>query len=81
MKFGEALEALREGKFVTRAAYHGTIFLFLRKTEQINHPVDDKLGKLPTQPAIVVKGHHGIVSSFCPTDADLLADDWAIVNT
>lgn len=79
MTFSDALAALKDDKIVTRVAWNGGIFLFIKKTEQVDHPtVADT--KLPTQPAIMVKGHHGVVSSFCPTDADLLADDWTLIN-
>lgn len=79
MTFSEALTAIKDDKIVTRVAWNGGVFLFLKKSEQMDHPtVADT--KLPTQPAIMVKGHHGVVSSFCPTDADLLADDWTLIN-
>lgn len=79
MTFSDALTALRDDKIVTRVAWNGGVFLFIRQSEQMAHPTVDG-EKLPTQPAIMVKGHHGVVSSFCPTDADLLADDWTLVN-
>lgn len=79
MTFSEALDKLKEGAFVTRVAWHGGVFLFIRKTEQIAHPTVEG-EKLPTQPAIMVKGHHGVISSFCPTDSDLLSEDWSLIS-
>lgn len=79
MTFSEALDALKDDKIVTRVAWNGGVFLFIKKSEQMDHPTVAET-KLPTQPAIMVKGHHGVVSSFCPTDADLLADDWTLIN-
>jgi hypothetical protein len=77
MNFGQALEALKEGKKVKRGFWGG--YWFLSTTGKVYVPDESTL--LPYNPMIVacLKDNGGYAPAQ-PYQADLLADDWEIVE-
>jgi hypothetical protein len=86
MNFGQALEALKDGKKVARSGWNGKgMFLFLvpGSTFNVNRP--PLLGIYPEGTAISYHAHidmkaHGHVMPWSASQADLLSDDWSVVE-
>jgi hypothetical protein len=70
LTFGEALEALKKGKKITRATWAGYWFY-----EQPQLNVHDMM-----EPMIIAKLKTGEYVSAQPYQQDLLAEDWRIVE-
>ncbi len=86
MNFGDAIQALKEGKKVCREGWNGKgMFLFLvpGSNFKVNRP--PLLGIYPEgteinyRPHIDLKGVDGSISTWAPSGRDALAEDWAVV--
>lgn len=90
MTFGEALEALKNGGRISRAAWHEDVFLFLVPGSTFEVTADRPLGK--AYPALVgQKASYGAHIDIHCTDGSInvwagpgheamLADDWKVVE-
>ena len=76
--FGEAINALKDGKKVNREGWTGKgMFLFYVSGGTMIHPaIDNEVDALPY---IAMKTATGEVVPWVASQTDLLADDWVIV--
>lgn len=86
--FGEAIQALKSGKRVARKGWNGKdMFLFLvgGSTFKVNRA--PLLGIYPEGTEIRYQSHidmkttNGTVVPWLPSQTDILAEDWALVDT
>ena len=87
MNFGKALEALKEGKKVTREGWNGkNQFLFLVKGETLEYRTDANLeclqGKEIYHPDVIaIKTTVGSIQvGWLASQTDMLSEDWVIVE-
>lgn len=87
MNFGQAIEALKAGKKVSRSGWNGKgMFLFLvpGSTFQVSRP--PLLGIYPEgteinyRPHIDMKDAEGKVVPWLASQTDMLAEDWGLVE-
>jgi len=87
MNFGQAIEALKEGKKVARAGWNGKgMFVYLvladnfpAKTQAAKSFFGDD-GLVPYNPYKAIKNIDDTVSTWVPSVNDCLAEDWRIVE-
>lgn len=86
LNFGQALEALKAGKKVSRSGWNGKemfIFLVSGSTFAVNRA--PLLGIFPEGTVIVYRPHvdirlaNGDIGAWSPTGNDCLAEDWEIL--
>ena len=87
MNFGQAIEALKEGKRVARAGWNGKgMFLFLVSGSNFivnREPLLSIMGEGTTvtyRPHIDMKDAEGKVVPWLASQTDMLAEDWQIVG-
>ena len=87
MNFGNAIEALKEGKRVARAGWNGKgMFLFLVPGSNFivnREPLLSIMGEgaqITYRPHIDMKDAEGKVVPWLASQTDMLAEDWAIVE-
>ena len=87
MNFGQAIEALKEGKRVARIGWNGKsmfIFLVAGSNFTVNRePLLSILGEgsqVTYRPHIDIKDAEGKIVPWLPSQTDMLAEDWGIVN-
>ena len=87
MTFGEAIQALKQGKKVKREGWNGKdMFLFLVPGSQFKVNRAPLLGIYPEgteityQPHIDMKTAQGTVVPWVASQSDLLSTDWQIVG-
>lgn len=87
MTFGEAIQALKQGKKVQREGWNGKdMFLFLVPGSQFKVNRAPLLGIYPEgteithQPHIDMKTAQGTVVPWVASQSDLLSTDWHIVG-
>lgn len=92
MNFGQAIEALKEGKKVTREGWNGKgMFLWLKpattiKAEWCKDPLLKQLaeqngGEIPALGTICMFTAQGqILSGWLASQTDMLAEDWKMVE-
>ena len=87
MKFGHALELLKEGKKVTRKGWGGGVFIYYVSEDKYPVKMDaakelaDKDGLVKYGPYIAMKTHQGYVTPWIASQIDLLSEDWETINT
>lgn len=87
MNFGKAIEALKQGKKVTRKGWNGKK-MFLYYVPEGLYPartdaaksIDDENGKVQYGPYIAMKTAQGNVVPWLASQTDMLSDDWQIVG-
>ena len=86
MNFGNAIEALKEGKRVARAGWNGKgMFLFLVPGSNFivnREPLLSIMGEgaqITYRPHIDMKDAEGKVVPWLASQTDMLAEDWALV--
>ena len=89
MNFGQAIEALKEGKKVCRSGWNGKgMFIYLQEGSEVNGTLmrneaikayyGDKMVKI--NPHIDMKAaDNSLTIGWSPTQVDMLAEDWEIV--
>lgn len=84
--FGEALNQLRGGLKVARKYWHGPDRFLYYVPEGI-YPVRTEAAKsyfgnedVPYDPYIAMKTYDGSVTPWTPSQTDMLAEDWALVE-
>lgn len=87
MNFGNAIEALKEGKRVARAGWNGKgMFLFLVNGSNFvvnREPLLSIMGEgtmVTYRPHIDMKDAEGKVVPWLASQTDMLAEDWEIVE-
>lgn len=83
--FGEALEALKQGKRVAREGWNGK-GMFLYYVSQGRYPVKmdaakeiaDEEGMVAYGAYIAIKSVSGVIYVWNPSQQDLFAEDWVI---
>ena len=87
MNFGQAIEALKEGKRVARAGWNGKgMFLFLVPGSNFivnREPLLSIIGEgaqITYRPHIDMKDAEGKVVPWLASQTDMLAEDWQIVE-
>ena len=87
MNFGEALEAVKEGKKIARTGWNGK-GMFVYYVPAGNYPPStdiakglvDEDGLVPYNAYFAIKNVNGTVSTWVPSVNDCLAEDWIIVE-
>ena len=88
MNFGEALEALKEGKKVQRTGWNGKgMFIYLQKGSTVNQARNNVLDEIIAEKGSVeICGHIDmkaadgkIVIGWLASQTDMLAEDWTIL--
>ena len=92
VNFGQALEALKEGKKVSRAGWNGTgmfavLSLGAKKlpseqffNKDLADHASDLGGFMDVRPAFMLKTAQDDVAYWVPSGSDCLAEDWQILN-
>ena len=85
--FGEAIEALKQGKKVTRIGWNGKeMFLYLVQGSKFKVNREPLLSiykegtEITYRPHIDLKTADGSVATWSPSGSDALAEDWVIVE-
>lgn len=87
MNFGQAFEAMKEGKLVARSGWNGKgmfVFLVPGSTFVVNRP--PLLGIFPAGTEINYRRHidvrdeEGMIGPWVASQLDLQSDDWSIVD-
>ena len=87
MKFGHALELVKEGKKVTRKGWGGGVFIYYVSEDKYPVKMDaakelaDKDGLVKYSSYIAMKTHQGYVTPWVASQIDLLSEDWETINT
>ena len=84
MNFGKAIEALKEGKRVTRAGWNGkgqyielaTNISYVNSKGEVINCEHESIGNK----AIAFVGTSGVQMGWLASQADMLAEDWMIDN-
>lgn len=81
MNFGKAIEALKDGKKVTRKGWNGKgMYLFLCFPASIE-PKADNVEIYSARQSIAIRTvDSSIVVGWNPSQEDMLAEDWVIVE-
>jgi hypothetical protein len=80
MKFGEAIEAMKEGKRVRRQGWNGK-GMWLVLIEPCNAMHESSAGAFAMQPCIGMKtAQGGMQPGWLASQTDMLAEDWTIVE-
>lgn len=89
VKFGEVIEAIKDGKFVSRNGWNGKgMYLFYRKKANyipMNETLEDACNKegldsAPIEAHILMKNAQGTFSIWMPSIMDIFAEDWCILD-
>lgn len=87
MKFGHALELLKEGKKITRKGWGGGVFIYYVSEDKYPAKMNaakelaDKDGLVKYSSYIAMKTHQGYVTPWIASQIDLLSEDWETINT
>ena len=88
LTFGLAVEALKKGQKLARSGWNGKgMFVFLVNGSTFNVSRAPLLGIFPEgaainyRPHIDIKGVDGSISTWVPSIGDVMAEDWAIVES
>ena len=87
MNFGDALNALKEGKKVARQGWNGKgMFLYYvsegaytAKTA-IAEEIADESGLVAYGAYVAIKSVSGVVYIWNPSQQDLFAEDWVVID-
>ncbi|WP_223257234.1 DUF2829 domain-containing protein [Bacillus halotolerans] len=85
MKFGEALDLLNEGREIARLGWNGKgMFLYLIKGNKLAKALKYGFGEYLGEPTfndfIVMKTADNMLIPWVPSQTDIRAKDWVIVN-
>jgi hypothetical protein len=87
MNFGDAIEALKDGKRVSREGWNGkNMFLFLVNGSNFvvnREPLLSIMGEgteVTYRPHIDMKDAEGKIVPWLASQTDMLADDWGVVK-
>lgn len=85
MNFGEALEAVKEGKRIARKGWNGkgmyVYYIPANSYKAITEVAREEFGDMvPYNPYFAIKNVNNTVSTWVPSVNDCLAEDWYIVG-
>ena len=87
MNFGQAIEAMKEGKLVSRSGWNGKgMFVFLVPGSTFNVNRAPLLGIFPEgteinyRPHIDMRDAEGKIVPWLASQTDMLAEDWDIIG-
>lgn len=87
LNFGQAIEALKEGKKVAREGWNGKgMFLYYVPsnkypyTTEIGKSLSDSDGKVEYGAYIAIKTYQGNVIPWLSSQTDMLSEDWLVVE-
>jgi hypothetical protein len=88
MNFGQAIEALKEGKKISREAWEKEgLYVFMMKEKDISEQAKGVLDKLTEEERKTFITDHIVIASpdlslegFRPLPSDMLSEDWIIVE-
>ena len=85
MNFGEALEAVKEGKRIARKGWNGkgmyVYYIPANSYKAITEVAREEFGDMvPYNPYFAIKNVNNTVSTWVPSVNDCLAEDWFIVE-
>ena len=87
MNFGQAIEALKDGKKVSRVGWNASnmfVFLVDGSTFEVNRAPLNKIYPEGTiinyRPHIDIKASNGDICTWSPSISDVLEEDWGIVE-
>ena len=93
--FGQAIEALKQGKAVTREVWPGGFFVFMQVPAVISAEVVPKMQSLPQSIKdtfaqrggsirytcqLAIVNSENLINGFSPSVSDVLAEDWVIFD-
>ena len=84
MNFGQALEALKQGKKVTRIGWNGK-GMFAYHVPANSYPAQTRAAKetfgdmVPYRAYLALKTAQGDIAVWTPSTSDILAEDWEVV--
>jgi len=86
LKFGEAIELLKQGKKIARKGWNGK-GMFAYYVKENSYPTQSGVaievfpsGMVPYNAYIALKTANGTVSTWAPSTSDTLAEDWMVVE-
>lgn len=86
MNFGQALEALKKGKKVSRIGWNGS-GMFAYMVPANSYPANTEAAKshfgdspVPYRAYFALKTAQDDVATWVPSGSDILADDWQVVE-
>lgn len=85
MKFGQAIEALKEGKKVCRKGWNGK-GMYLYHVPANDYPTVTEVAKkefgesVPYGAYIAMKTAQGYVTPWLASQTDILAEDWELIG-
>lgn len=85
MNFGEALEAVKEGKRIARKGWNGkgmyVYYIPANSYKATTEVAREEFGDMvPYNPYFAIKNVNNTVSTWVPSVNDCLAEDWFIVE-
>lgn len=96
LNFGQAIEALKQGKLVTRNGWNGKgMFITKQVPSNISLDIIPKMQSLPQsakdallernqsisyQNQMLIIDSNGIANSWVPSSSDCFAEDWIIIE-
>ena len=96
VNFGEAIEALKQGKRVTRSGWNGKgLFIFMQVPSEISEDIVPKMQSLPQSVKdefakrggsirysnqMALVNIDNSINGWAPSSSDTLAEDWIILN-
>ena len=83
MEFEEALVAVKCGKWVERAGWNGSgmyLFLIGGSPESVWTYTNGRNDNFPLSPFVAIKSVNDVVVPWFPSQTDILAKDWRIVE-
>lgn len=87
MNFGEALEAVKEGRKIAREGWNGkgmyVYYVPANKYEAITEAAKEEFGNnmVPYNPYFAIKNVNNTISTWVPSVNDCLADDWYVLES
>jgi hypothetical protein len=86
MNFGQAIEALKEGKKVARIGWNG-VGMFAYYVKEASYPAMMEVIKgqfendlVPYRPYLALKTAQNDIATWSPSTSDVLAEDWELVE-
>lgn len=82
MNFGQAIEALKEGKLVTREGWNGNGLFVMKQTvqESAKKVLVSRGTTLKYENQMLIIKPNGTADSWVPSSSDVFAEDWTIVE-
>ena len=82
MNFGQAIEALKEGKLVAREGWNGGGLFVMKQTvqESAKKVLVSRGTTLKYENQMLIIKPNGTADSWVPSSSDVFAEDWIVVE-